>query len=104
MVSIIKLAFDHKEARLTDVLTPGGFLNGRRAVFAQEDPNISHIPVPKNAKQLEIRMTITRGEKKVMEKMAQLEMENQRMKEQLHTVKESKIWKMVERTLKMNSQ
>ena len=49
-------------------------------------------------------MTITRGEKKVMEKMAQLEMENQRMKEQLHTVKESKIWKMVERTLKMNSQ
>ena len=104
MVSIIKLAFDHKEAKLTDVLTPGGFLNGRRAVFAQEDPNISHIPVPKNARQLEIRMTVIRGEKKVMEKMVQLEMENQRMKEQLHTVKESKIWKMVERTLKMNSQ
>ena len=103
MVSIVKIAFDRKEADLSGTVLPGGYLSARRAYFAQEDPNIAHIPVPQGAKKLEIRMTVTRSEKKVMEKMVQLEMENQRMKEQLRTIKESRIWKMVERTIKFNS-
>ncbi len=103
MVSITKLAFDQKEASLAGVKVPGGYLNGRRAFFAKEDPYFADIPVPRGAETLSVKMTITRCEKKIMEKIVQQELENRRLKEQLGAIKSSRLWKVMERTIRNNS-
>ena len=100
-VHIEKLAFDGKPARLLKAVVDKGCIFRDWAYIAKEDPNISEIPVPQGAKNLEICLKVYQGDPQMLENMKEQGCEVVRLKEKterqaqlIKEMKNTKVWKL----------
>ena len=121
MVSIFRIAADGHELPVQEMQILGGYLRGKRAYFATDDPAFARVAIPQGASRLDIRMNYVKVDKKTAERLIQLEMENDRqtrmddkrvldlmmenegLKAQMKEFKKSSAWKMYEMVRKKDS-
>ncbi|MDO4338125.1 MAG: hypothetical protein Q4C91_08580 [Eubacteriales bacterium] len=103
-VHIKSLAFDGKAASLEGCTIDKGAMAGEWVYISRPDPNISLIPVPKGAKELQISFEIYGAGAELMERARILAKENTelkaKVKKQAHLIKEmrnTKVWKLYEK-------
>lgn len=114
MVSVLRLAIDGVEVPIHNIKAPGCYIRGRRAYFTTDDPAFPGVLTPEGSSRLEVRMNFVKEDKKTVERLIQLEMENDRqlrmedkrflqmmmeneaLRAQIRDMKNTSVWKMYE--------
>ncbi|MDO4272823.1 MAG: hypothetical protein Q4D16_04065 [Eubacteriales bacterium] len=99
-----KVSFDGAEAELEEAIIDGGFLSGRWVYIAQSDPNISEIPVPKGAKELEISVKTYPAAPGLLlhiqamdQEIVRLKAKVQKQSRLIQDMRNTKIWKLYQK-------
>lgn len=103
-VHIKNLAFDGNAASLEGCIIEKGAMAGEWVYISRPDPNISLIPVPKGARELQISFEVHAASAEMMERARILAKENAelriKVKKQAHLIKEmknTKVWKLYQK-------